>query len=544
MHAGTKHVGLPPIAPCARISLYVVTVLSAFDRASRINGRRNRAFRGWRWQPGAAENRPTTEGPIANPVILWFRNDLRLSDNAAVAAAAESGRPLVPLYILDDETPGRWRLGGAARWWLHHSLSALDRGLKTLGSGLVLRRGGAAEIITGLVRQTGARGVYWNCCYEPFAIKRDETIERILQAMGVDVHSFNGSLLHAPCTVRNKQDQPFRVYAAFWNACLAKGEPARPLQAPRRSFMRCDARSDDLDSWRLLPARPNWARTFADIWQPGETGALHRLAAFLDAEAPGYAQWRDRPDMASTSRLSPHLRFGEISARQIWHAIRAAEAAGRLPPPAAEKFLAELGWREFAYHLLGANPDMPEAPLRKEFAAFPWRSDPEGLAAWQRGATGYPIVDAGMRELWATGWMHNRVRMVVASFLVKHLLLPWWEGEAWFWDTLVDADLASNAMNWQWVAGSGADAAPYFRIFNPVTQGEKFDPDGAYVRRWVPELAALPPTFIHKPWLAPDTVRTEAGVVLGKTYPHPIVDHATARERALAAFRRLSMKTD
>jgi deoxyribodipyrimidine photo-lyase len=477
-----------------------------------------------------------------DPVIFWFRQDLRLSDNPALSAAVRTGRPLVTVYILDDETPGRWRPGGAARWWLHHSLEALARGLSAAGGRLVLRRGRAADVMLSLVHETGARHVYWNRCYEPFAMARDEAIRGSLAAIGVETHTFNGSLLHEPWTIRHAGGLPFRVFSAFWRVCRRNVVLDAPLPAPRRFGETPRLASDDLHAWGLLPTRPNWAEGFKPLWQPGEKGAQRRLETFLEETAERYAALRDRPDLDATSRLSPHLHFGEVSPRQVWHAISFAQSSRRISPEAAETFLSELGWREFAHHLLHAHPDMPEKPLREEFVSFPWRSDRSQLVAWQRGLTGYPIVDAGMRELWTTGWMHNRVRMITASFLVKHLLVDWREGEAWFWDTLVDADLANNAMNWQWVAGSGADAAPYFRIFNPVLQGEKFDPDGVYVRRWVPELAALPPSFIHKPWLAPASVLAEAGVVLGKTFPNPIIDHATARRRALAAFARCKQR--
>lgn len=472
------------------------------------------------------------------PVLLWFRQDLRLADNPALHAAVASGRPVLPVYILDDETPGAWRLGGAARWWLHHSLAALARNLGTLGAPLVLRRGEARRVVTDLVRDTGAAAVYWNRCYEPQAIARDETIKAMLKQDGIEARSFNSALLHEPWTVENKAGEPFRVYSAFWRACLARDEPEAPLPAPK-ALVPATAESDHLEDWALLPTAPNWAKDFEAAWTPGEDGARDRLTGFLDEAVNRYKAQRDRPDIAATSRLSPHLHFGEIGPRQIWHATQAAIAAGGASETSALKFLSEVGWREFSHHLLYHNRTLPEAPLRPEFADFPWHENGAALAAWQRGRTGYPIVDAGMRELWATGWMHNRVRMIVASFLVKDLLIPWQEGEAWFWDTLVDADLANNAASWQWVAGCGADAAPYFRIFNPVLQGEKFDPDGAYVRRWIPELAQLPAAHIHKPWLAPDAVLAAAGVTLGESYPTPIVDHGTARDRALAAFSRI-----
>jgi deoxyribodipyrimidine photo-lyase len=470
------------------------------------------------------------------PVIFWFRQDLRLADNPGLLAAAESGRPLVAAFVLDDETPGLWRLGGAARWWLHHSLVALDRSLAALGGSLVLRRGKAAEAIPALVRETAAAAVYWNRCYEPFAVARDASLKRTVAESGIAVHSFNASLLYEPWTALNRQGKPFAVFAAFWRACLAQGAPSAPLPPARRLVFAPGSARNSLDAWRLTPSRPNWARGFDGRWTPGEAGAQRRLAEFLDHGARNYIGLRDRLDLNATSRLSPHLRFGEIGPRQVWHAIAAAGAAHSWPRQAVERFLSELGWREFAHSLLYHHPELPCAPLRTAFAQFPWQADANHLAAWQRGCTGYPIVDAAMRELWATGWMPNRARMIVASFLVKHLLIPWQDGQAWFWDTLVDADLANNATNWQWVAGCGVDAAPYFRIFNPVVQGEKFDPQGSYVRHWVPELAALANAYIHKPWLASASMLRSAGITLGEHYPAPIVDHRLARRRALDAF--------
>jgi deoxyribodipyrimidine photo-lyase len=478
----------------------------------------------------------------AKPVIVWFRDDLRLSDNPALMAAAESASPLLPVYILDDETPGNWRLGGAARWWLHNSLAALGKDIARTGARLVLRRGQATTAIQSLVRETGARAVFWNRRYEPFATAQDDTLSRELQRAGVEVRTFCASVLFEPGSLHTREGKSFRVYGAFWRACLEAGVSDLPLAAPRKLCTGPAVSSDELDSWHLRPERPNWARGFEAQWAPGEQEARQRLTKFIDQCIGEYARHRDRPDLASTSQLSPHLRFGEISPRQVWHAVLAAHSAGLVPRPAADKFLSELGWREFAYHLLYHHAALPDEPLQAQFARFPWQADPRHLAAWQQGRTGYPIVDAGMRELWTTGWMHNRVRMIVASFLVKHLLVRWQEGESWFWDTLVDADLANNAVNWQWVAGCGADAAPYFWIFNPVLQGEKFDPDGRYVRRWLPAIAALPDSYIHKPWTAPEAVRLAAAVTLDKHYPAPIVDHAMARRRALDAFARLKTR--
>lgn len=475
----------------------------------------------------------------ARPIVVWFRDDLRLADNPALTAAIAGGSHVVAVYILDDDVPGSWRLGGAARWWLHHGLAALGKNIGRLGGALVLRRGGSVAAIKSLVQETRARAVYWNRGYAPFAIARDRAVTLELEREGLEVRTFCTSTLFEPGSILNQDGKPFRLYGAFWRACLARGIGEPPLALPQRLPSGPNIPSDDLESWQLKPARPNWAEGFAKLWSPGEEGAQRRLTEFVEGAAIGYARSRDRPDMASTSRLSPHLRFGEISPRQVWHAVLAAQSADVVPRSAADKFVSELGWREFAYHLLYHHASLPDAPLQSPFASFPWEADPRHLAAWQRGRTGYPIVDAGMRELWTTGWMHNRVRMIVASFLVKHLLTPWQEGERWFWDTLVDADLANNAMNWQWVAGCGTDAAPYFRIFNPVLQGEKFDPDGRYVRQWVPEIAALPDACIHKPWTADEAVRLAAGIELQKHYPAPIVDHAIARRRALDAFARL-----
>ena len=479
-----------------------------------------------------------------SPSIVWFRQDLRLADNPALHAAVERGAPILPVYVLDDETPGRWRMGGASRWWLHRSLEALALDLGRAGASLILRRGKAEAEIGRLVEETGAGAVIWSRCYEPYNVERDRRIDAQLQARGVEVHSFNGALLMEPRTVLTAAGQPFKVFTAFWKALRASYTGRDLLPRPPTVTDTCESiRSDELDSWKLLPGRPDWAKGFGD-WRPGEEGARDRLGEFLGHGLIGYRTRRNRPDLPSTSRLSPHLHFGEISPAQVWVAITDMVTADeRTASDDAESFLSELGWREFSYNLLHHFPNLPDEPWRSEFRRFPWVGCDEAERAWRRGRTGLPIVDAGMRELWATGWMHNRVRMIAASFLVKDLLTPWQDGEAWFWDTLVDADLANNAASWQWVTGSGADAAPYFRIFNPVLQGETFDPDGAYVRRWVPEIARLPDPWIHKPWLAPDMVLNAAGVVLGKTYPRPIVDHGEARQRALQAFNGLRRGT-
>jgi len=471
-----------------------------------------------------------------SPRIVWFRHDLRLADNPALAAAARDGRPVIPLFILDDGGEGGWAAGGASRWWLHHSLAALDKDLQGLGARLVLRRGPAEAVLLQVAAESGADAVFWNRRYEPAITARDSDIKQALRSEGLVAESFNAGLLFEPWTIRTGSGGPFKVFTPFWRACLSAPPPPPPEPAPSRLI--APPRPVDgeaLGDWRLTPSRPNWASGFSDHWRPGEAGARERLEAFLKAALRRYRDQRDVPARPGTSRLSPHLHFGEIGPRQVWAAVQA------LGPdiPGADAYLRELGWREFSHHLLFHFPTLPEANFKPDFNPFPWRDDPEALTAWRRGLTGYPIVDAGMRELWATGWMHNRVRMITASFLVKHLLIPWRLGEDWFWDTLVDADLAQNAASWQWVAGSGADAAPYFRIFNPVLQGEKFDPDGAYVRRWAPELARLPDAYVHKPWACPPHVLRACGVSLGTTYPRPIVDHAAARERALAAYAAL-----
>ncbi len=469
------------------------------------------------------------------PAIQWFRQDLRLADNPALRAAAAGGRAVLPLYILDEATP----IGAAARWWLHHSLDALGRSLGKLGAPLLLRKGRAADILPRLATEIGAGCVTWNRCYEPQAITRDTALKGALKAQGLEAESFNAGLLFEPWEIATKSGAPYKVFTPFWKACLARGGVTAPQAAPKSLAPVANApRGENLDAWDLRPRKPDWAKGFAEVWIPGEAGARASLRAFLDGPLEDYSSGRDRPDVAATSRLSPHLHWGEVGPRQIWQAIetRGLSDGRTRVGQAAAKFLSELGWREFSYHLLFHFPGLPEENFNRSFDRFLWREDAHALRAWQRGRTGYPIVDAGMRELWATGWMHNRVRMVAASFLTKHLLIDWREGARWFWDTLVDADLANNSASWQWVAGCGADAAPYFRIFNPVLQGEKFDPEGAYVRRWVPELARLPASRIHKPWTAPASVLRKAGVKLGRSYPEPIVDHKAARARALAAY--------
>jgi len=465
------------------------------------------------------------------PVIVWFRDDLRLSDQSALHAAIATGRPLLPVFILDDGSAERWAPGGASRWWLHHSLAALQQSLEERGARLTLRRGDSVSIMSEIARQTGAVEVFTGGSADPGARRLDQAAAAVL---GSGFHRMRTTTLFHPDSIRTKAGGAYSVYTPFANACLALGGPKAPLPAPRTMRGADPLASDHLEDWGLLPGKPDWAVGLRETWTPGEAGAMERAEAFLDHGLSGYAAARDHPAHDGTSMLSPHLHFGEISASQLWHMAHRRPAG-----PARDIFVKELLWREFCANLLWHHPALPDTPLKPEFANMPWRHDQAGLRAWQRGQTGVPIVDAGMRQLWHTGWMHNRVRMIVASFLVKHLMMPWQDGEAWFWDTLVDADLASNAGNWQWVAGCGADAAPYFRIFNPVLQGKKFDADGDYVRHWVPELGRLNPRHIHAPWDAPADTLTRAGVTLGNTYPKPIVDLGTGRARALEAYARI-----
>jgi deoxyribodipyrimidine photo-lyase len=469
--------------------------------------------------------------------IVWFRRDMRLSDNPALFEASQRYRTVIPVYLHTPEEDGEWPAGSASQWWLHHSLTSLQMQLMQGGSQLILRSGRALEQLNALITETGATAVLWNRRYEPESIRRDAAVKATLKARGVAAESFSASLLFEPWEVFTQTGKPYQVFTPFWKTCLAKKPPApvaefvRILPCPPLSS--AWPRSESLSSWNLLPKIP-WDRAFPEHWQPGELGAQTQLNKFLAEAIKNYSQGRDIPGTHGTSQLSPHLHFGEISPRQIWAAVH-KEFANH-PPEDAQTFLREIGWREFAYHILYHFPQTPTAPLRADFERFPWASNAAQLRAWQRGQTGYPIVDAGMRELWTTGWMHNRVRMIVGSFLTKHLRISWQEGARWFWDTLVDADLASNTLGWQWIGGCGADAAPYFRVFNPMTQGEKFDPNGDYVRRWVPELAQLSSKVIHQPWTASAAELRQAEVALGTNYPPPIVDHSQARQRALEAF--------
>jgi deoxyribodipyrimidine photo-lyase len=470
------------------------------------------------------------------PAIVWFTNDLRLGDHAALTAACASGRPVIACYVANTDL-GAAAPGAASRWWLHHSLGRLARRFARHGGRLVLRRGPMAETLRGIASSCNAAEIHASRSFEPSLAATQAALRVELGHDDIRLELHPGALLVEPTGLRTQAGRPYRVFTPFWRACTQEYSPQVPLPPPAKMvFSEASLESESLEAWNLLPRKPNWALGFAEQWDPGEQGAHRRLGVFLADDLAAYATARDRPDQDSTSRLSPHLHFGEISPRQVWHAVRTESQARALPLRSTETFLKEIGWREFSHHLLWHWPGIHEAPFRPEFSGFPWRDDDAALRAWQRGQTGFPFVDAGMRQLWATGWMHNRVRMVVASFLVKDLLIHWARGAAWFWDTLVDADLANNSASWQWVAGSGADAAPYFRVFNPASQGRKFDPHGVYVRRWVPELARLPAPYIHDPSAAPAEELRKARVVLGETYPWPIVEHKRARERALAAY--------
>jgi len=469
--------------------------------------------------------------------IVWIRRDLRVDDHPALAASAARGR-VVPVYIHDPADNARpWAMGRASKWWLHQSLRALGGRLSDLGSPLVIRLGEPAQELRQVAEQAGADRVMFNEAIEPDAQDRDELIDHALGLGGLSVDRFAADLLWPVGSVLTKAGDPYQVFSPFWKMGLSTGEPDEPLPAPRS--LRAPGKpveSVPLDRLGLLPSL-DWAGGMRSRWTPGERGAMESFASFVRDRIDDYHEARDRLDIPGWSALSAHIHFGEVSVRRIWHVMTKQSAWNK--HKGREHFLREIGWREFAQHLLNHFPHTPDAPLRDRFGRFPWRDDRDGLRAWQRGMTGYPAVDAAMRQLYAEGWMPNRARMIVASFLCKNLMISWQHGAAWFWDTLVDADLGSNTLGWQWTAGCGADAAPYFRIFNPITQGQKFDPDGSYVRRWVPELARLDAKAIHAPWDAPPMELHAAGVVLGETYPERIVEHPASRERALAALETI-----
>jgi deoxyribodipyrimidine photo-lyase len=472
------------------------------------------------------------------PAIVLFRNDLRLGDNRALAAAVATDAPLLCVLVFDEVSSGIRPLGGARRWWLHSSIAALQADLKERGATLVLRRGPMEDVVLGLQEETKASAIYWNRRYAPAEANADASMKTTLRQRGTVADSFDGQLLHEPTLLKTGAGGAYKVFGAFRRALDGHSEPRDPVDAPEKLVAwRGHVASEALDSWNLLPTKPDWAGGLRENWTPGERGARQRLDEFLEGRLDDYAAGRDFPAKEVTSRLSPHLAHGEITPYQILARLKDVRAKSKTEDVA--KLRAELAWREFCYHLLFHFPALAQKNYNKNFDDFPWAKSRKDLRAWQRGETGYPIVDAGMRQLWQTGWMHNRIRMVVASFLTKHLLIDWRDGEDWFWDTLVDADAANNPGNWQWVAGCGADAAPYFRIFNPVLQGEKFDADHAYTKRFVPELEKLDGRFVQKPWTAPEKILAAAGLKLGRDYPVPLVDHDTARDRALAAYKSL-----
>ncbi|GAB4166464.1 MAG: deoxyribodipyrimidine photo-lyase [Rickettsiaceae bacterium] len=469
--------------------------------------------------------------------IFWFRQDLRITDNLGLFEATKKG-PVMPIYILDDLNCGPFKMGGASRWWLHNSLTNLN---KTLGNKLNVYYGDSQEVLLKILASNNVGAVYWNRCYEPWRIRSDSKIKAHLRNINIECKSFNGSLLWEPWKVTKNDGTPYKVYTYFYRkGCLQAAAPREPLPKPAKlTLVQDQANSNIINTLGLLPDK-KWYKQIQEHWHIGEEAAQRRLTEFLDNNISGYKENRNYPCKLNVSRLSPHLHFGEISPNQVWYKAQTKEAIKPLMQEDIASFLSEIGWREFSYYLLYHFPDLPTKNFQPKFDRFPWKDNIVFLKAWQKGQTGYPIVDAGMRELWQTGYMHNRVRMIVGSFLVKNLLLDWRHGENWFWDCLLDADLANNSASWQWVAGSGADAAPYFRIFNPVTQGEKFDPDGKYTLRFVPELSKLPIKFLFKPWEAPNEVLKAAGIVLGKTYPKPIVNLQHSREQAIMAYNLLS----
>lgn len=484
---------------------------------------------------------------MARKVLLWFRQDLRLQDNPALQAAAayanQSGAKIVPVYILDDHNPEQWKMGAASRVWLHHSLQSLK---SSLDSSLFCFSGDASQIVESLVEALDIEAVFWNRCYEPWRIKRDKSIKASLFKKNIEVYTYNGSLLWEPWDVLKKDQTPYKVFTPYYKrGCLQRALPRFPFDTKKvddlpllkKPFRNRGVKPLSIDAFGLLPGL-YWYQNVIGHWKVGEHAAKEKLGSFLKNNVSVYGKGRDFPAEESCSRLSPHLHFGEISPHQIWYA--ALPASGTENSEGLEKFRSEIAWREFSYYLLYHWPTITDKEFNSRFKSFPWQQDVKALVSWQRGLTGYPLVDAGMRELWQTGTMHNRVRMIVASFLVKNQMINWREGERWFWDCLFDADLASNSASWQWVAGSGADAAPYFRIFNPVTQSEKFDPEGEYIRKYCPELAGLNKKMIHQPWKASEAELEEANIILGETYPKPVLDLKQTRNRALEAYKSLA----
>lgn len=465
--------------------------------------------------------------------IVWFRQDLRLEDNPALFEACSKFTNVIPVYILDDKNS---HLGAAQAWWLHHSLTALNNSLKDkLELTLILKKGQPLEILLEIINEITIDAIYWNRGYEPLRIETDKIIKSALKEKNIEVLSFKANLYNEPWTILNKNSTFFKVFTPYWKSCR-QNLKSTPTKIITTKPLAVKIASENLNTWNLLP-KLNWADKFPDFWTPGEIGAQKKLQIFIEDNLQGYSSKRDIPECQATSLLSAHLHFGEISPNYILRAIESAMLSPTCDLASAERFLSELGWREFSYYLLYHFPSLPHKNFKSEFDNFPWHNDEILLKKWQKGITGFPIVDAGMRELWATGYMHNRVRMIVASFLTKGLFIDWRLGAAWFLDTLVDADLANNSASWQWVAGCGVDAAPYFRIFNPVLQSQKFDPQGVYIRRWVPELTSLNNKEIHAPW---EAINSES-IYNRINYPKPIIDNRVTRATALDYYKQLKI---
>ena len=478
---------------------------------------------------------------LDTPLIVWIRRDLRLTDNPALFHAAQRSKSVIPVFIWAPEEEGNWRIGEAQQWWLHHSLEAFSASLNTHRLSLVIRRGPSATVLRTLAKESGASAIFWNTVYEPTEKERDNRIKDFLHQHGIETIQWETQLLHQPTEVLTGSGTPYKVFTPFWRKLVSNLVVPLPLPPPAFTPItdtRGSLASLHINDLALLP-KLNWADEFHDVWTPGEDAAIQRIQKFLHNNVKAYSTQRDFPSIDGTSMLSPHLHFGEMSPATAWHQCT-QEFPDTWQNDHVSPFLRQLIWREFSYHLIFHFPYTANNNLRTAFDRFPWSTDQEKLAIWQKGETGYPIVDAGMRQLWRTGWMHNRVRMVVASFLTKHLLTHWLEGARWFWDTLLDANLPNNTMGWQWAAGSGADAQPFFRIFNPMNQGKKFDPQGDYVRKWVPELAKVPDSFIHEPWLMSPLQQQKANIRLGTHYPMPVIDHKEAREIALSAYKNIS----